>query len=166
VARHVTFSQEINVAPHHLREHSLEKTEWCGVSIDSWGSSSKHQPFPSAKSFYYLWGVKTTSTRFWISQFACGGLVADQTGKLYLPLCSTGTRHFSGHRFSQFQGKLQIAAKILSISTKLQNKSCRSSRDAINGVLRKIQSPYMLINEFSNMVIKNTSHDTIMDSSL
>jgi hypothetical protein len=24
----------------------------------------------------------------------------------------------------------------------------------------------MLINEFSNMVIKNTSHDTIMDSSL
>jgi hypothetical protein len=35
VATHRTFSQEVHIAPHHLREHSSEKTEWCGVSIDS-----------------------------------------------------------------------------------------------------------------------------------
>ncbi len=79
---------------------------------------------------------------------------------------NTGTRHFSGHWFFQFQRNLPITSKIVSISKKLQNKSCTSSKDAINGALRKIQSPYLTIYEFSNMMIKNTSHDTITDSSL
>jgi hypothetical protein len=78
----------------------------------------------------------------------------------------TGTRHFSGHWFFQFQGKLPITSQIIFISTKLQNKSCITSKDAKNGDFTKIQSPYLITYEFSNMVMEKTSHDTITDSSL
>jgi hypothetical protein len=51
------------------------------------------------------------------------------------------------------------------ISRKTQNKRCISSRNWINGVLRKIQGPYVITYEFSKMMLEKTSHDTITDSS-
>ncbi len=54
----------------------------------------------------------------------------------------------------------------MSISRKTQNKSFTSSRNFIDSVFRKIQGPYIISYEFSDMMMKKTSHDTITDSSL
>jgi hypothetical protein len=54
----------------------------------------------------------------------------------------------------------------MSIARKTQNKSCTSSRDLIDGVFRKIQGPYVITYEFSNLMMEKTSHDTIADSRL
>jgi hypothetical protein len=64
-----------------------------------------------------------------------------------------GTRYFSGYWFFQFQQKLPITSQTLSISTKVQNKNCKSSKDAINGAFTKIQSPYLITYEFSNIMM-------------
>jgi hypothetical protein len=48
----------------------------------------------------------------------------------------------------------------MSIARKTQNKSCTSSRDLINGVFRKIQGPYLITYEFSNMMMEKKPHTT------
>jgi hypothetical protein len=64
--------------------------------------------------------------------------------------------------FSSFKEK----CKLLSKPTKHHNKSCTSLKDQINGVFTKIQSPFLIIYEFSKVAMKKTQQDTIMDSSL
>jgi hypothetical protein len=44
--------------------------------------------------------------------------------------------------------------------TKPENESCTFSRDPINGVFTKFQSPCLIVHEFSNMMMENPiQHD-------
>jgi hypothetical protein len=72
----------------------------------------------------------------------------------------------SDTEFFSFKDNHKLLPKYCLFQQNSRKQSCTYSKDAINGLLTKIQNPYLIIDEFSNMMIENTSHDTITDSSL
>jgi hypothetical protein len=67
--------------------------------------------------------------------------------------------------FSSFKENCQLLPKYCPFWQNFRTQVVHLQKTQLMAFFRKIQSPHLIIYEFLNVMIKNTSHDTITDSS-